>query len=137
MLEKTQYTARADINFKIDLSNESDMPSAEIESAYFYCSNPWTVLQDGRECPSTESDVPGFTRRHFIVLPVRRLHKNSWAPVKFQTKRILASTFKGEELKDSYRVTGRSILRLVTGEGNFDYEFTVDVLLEDIPFEWL
>jgi hypothetical protein len=133
-LEKTPFYASGDIDFKIDLSNESNMPSAEIESAYFYCTKHWTVLQGGRECASTESDIQAFERRHFIALPVRRLLKNSWAQVKFQTRRTLATAFKGEELKDSYRVTGRSILRLVTSEGNFDYEIPIDVLLEDIPF---
>ena len=133
-LQKTKYSAAADVDFKIDLSNESSMPSAEIEAAYFYSTKGWTVLQDGRECPSTESDLQPFDRRHFLIPPVRRLHKNSWAQVKFQTKKTLASTFKGEELKDSYRVTGRSVLRLVTAEGNFDYELPIDVTVDDIPF---
>jgi nucleoside 2-deoxyribosyltransferase len=134
ILEKTKFSAEADITFKIDLSNESNTPSAEIEAAYFYCSKGWRVLQDGRECPSTESDIQGFGRRHFVVLPVRRFSKNSWAQVAFQTKKILASTFNGEELKDSYRVAGRSVLRLVTAEGNFDYEFPIDVTVEEFPF---
>lgn len=134
LLEKTKFSAVADIGFKIDLSNESNMPSAEIEAAYFYCSKGWTVFQDGRECRSTVSDIAPFERRHFIALPVRRLPKNSWAQVEFRTKKTLASTFRGDELLDSYRLTGRSIFRLVTAEGNFDSELPIDVTVEEIPF---
>jgi hypothetical protein len=54
--------------------------------------------------------------------------------VKFSAKRILAFASKGQELKDSYRVTGRSIIRLVTVEGNFDYEFPLDVTIDELPF---
>ena len=39
--------------------------------------------------------------------------KNSWAQLKFDAKKVLAWSFKGDQLKDSYRVTGRSVLRLV------------------------
>lgn len=47
---------------------------------------------------------------------------------------MLAIAREGDELKDSYRVTGRSILRLVTSEGNYDYELSLDVLVDELPF---
>ena len=134
ILEKTKFHARADVTLKIDLLNESSLPSAEIEAAYFYSGKSWMVFQDGRECPSAESDLEPFNWRYFLSPPVRRLHKNSWAQVKIQMKRTLASTFSGDELKDSYRLGGRGVLRLVTADGNFDYELVLDVTVEDIPF---
>jgi hypothetical protein len=134
LLEKTKFIARGTVDFKIDLHNETPNTSAEIDAIYFYSRKGWALTQDGKECPSTDSDLPDFAARHFLTPPVRRLNKNSWAQVKFSAKRILAFASKGQELKDSYRVTGRSIIRLVTVEGNFDYEFPLDVTIDELPF---
>ncbi len=133
-LEKTKYSARAVVNFKIDLLNESQKTSAEIEAIYFYTTKDWTLKQDGKECPSTDSDIADFEKRHFLTPPIRKLHKNAWAQLKYSSKKTLATTFKGEELKDEYKVTGRSIIRLVTSEGNYDYDLSIDVSCEEIPF---
>jgi hypothetical protein len=133
-LEKTRYQATADIDFKIDLLNESDTPSADIEAIYFYLMSNWSVSQDGRECSSTTADLPPFTARHFLVPPVRRMPKHSWAQLKFNAKRILAWTTAGEELKDEYRLTGHTVLRLVTSEGHFDYDLSLDVTVSEFPF---
>lgn len=133
-LEKTRYSAKGIVDFKIDLHNESGAASAEIEAVYFYSSEGWELKQDGKECPSTKSDIPGFSKRHFISCPIRKLHKNSWAQLKFSSTKHLAFSWEGEELKDSYRVTGRSVLRLVTQDGNFDYDLSIDTECDEIPF---
>lgn len=133
-LKKSRFWADGEVEFEIDLLNESNKPSAEIEAAYFYSTKGWTLYQEGRECPSTDSDLPDFSKRHFLTPPLRRLHKNSWCQLKFQSKKTLAWATKGEELKDSYKVTGRSILRLVTSEGNLDYELPIDVVIDELPF---
>lgn len=133
-LEKTKYSAKAEVDFKIDLHNDSNNTSSEIEAIYFYSTKGWRLKQDGKDCPHTESDIPDFHIRHFITPPIRKLHKNSWAQLRFNSSRYLAFAKEGEELKDKYRVTGRSILRLVTPEGNFDYEISIDVECEEFPF---
>lgn len=133
-LDKQKFWAVGVVNFEIDLLNESDEASAEIEAAYFYSTKGWTLFQDGKECPSTDSDLSGFEQRHFLTPPMRRLHKNSWAQLKFQARKTLAWALKGEELKDSYKITGRSVLRLITSEGNLDYELSVEVTVDEIPF---
>lgn len=133
-LEKSKFIAWGTVDFKVDLHNDTPNTSAEIDAIYFYSNNGWTLRQDGKECPSTDSDLPDFPSRHFLFPPVRRLNKNSWAQLKFSAKRLLALAQKGEELKDSYRATGKSLIRLVTVEGNFDYEFSLDVTIDDIPF---
>ena len=133
-LEKTKYAAKGHIEITIDLLNESNSTSAEIEAIYFYSTKGWTLYQDEKECPTTDSDVTEFKARHFLTPPVRKLHKNSWAQLKIDAKKYLAFAREGDELKDSYRVTGRSILRLVTSEGNFDYELSLDVVVDELPF---
>ena len=133
-LEKTKFLALGTVSIVIDLLNESADASAEIEAAYFYSTKDWTLYQDGKECPSTDSDLLEFDQRHFLTPPMRRLYKNSWTQFRIQAKKILATAFKGEELKDYYKISGRSVLRLVTSEGNLDYELPLEVTFEDIPF---
>ena len=133
-LEKTQWTATANITFVFDLHNQSNAPSNEIEAIYFYSTRSWVVYQDGKECPSTQSDIDGFEIRHFLKPPIRKLPKGSWGQLKFDSKKTIAMAIKGEELKNSYRIGGRTILRMVTSEGNFDYAFTIDVMAEALPF---
>ena len=126
LLDKTSYNAVGNIDFKIDFSNESTRPSAEIEALYFYSTKSWKLKQGQEECPSTDSDVVGFTLRHFLTPPIRRLQAKAWAQIRFRATKALAWAFKGEELKDSYQVHGRAILRVVTSEGYFDHELNID-----------
>jgi len=134
LLEKSKFVASGTVDFKVDLHNETSNLSAEIDAIYFYSNKGWTLTQEGHECPSTDSDLPDFPARHFLTPPVRRLNKNSWAQLKFSAKRLLAVASKGEELKGSYRLAGRSLIRLVTVEGNFDYEIPLDVSVDEFPF---
>jgi len=133
-LEKTKSSAKGKVTFKIDLLNESKKTSAEIEAIYFYSTSGWELEQDGKECPSTESDISDFDKRHFISPPLRKLHRNSWAQLKFSGSKYLAFARKGEEIKDEYKISGRTVIRLVTSEGNFDYELSLDVVCEEFPF---
>lgn len=134
LLEKTKYFASGEVDFKIDLNNDSSNASSEIDAIYFYANKGWTLRQDGKNCPTTDSDLPDFPSRHFLSPPVRRLNRNSWAQLKFSAKRFLAFATEGQELKDSYRLTGRALIRLVTVDGNYDYEFPLDVKIDEIPF---
>ena len=134
LMNRTKFSVDGEVSFKIDLINESDKTSPEIESLYFYSTKNWTLYQDEKECPSTASDIKGFHKRHFLAPPLRRLQRGAWAQVKFTSRKTLAWAIKGEELKDSYRVSGRSVLRLVTSDGNFDYEIPIDVMIDECPF---
>lgn len=134
LLEKTKFFASGEVDFKFDLNNDSSNTSSEIDAIYFYSKKGWTLRQDGKDCPTTDSDLPGFPARHFLTPPVRRLNRNSWAQLKFSAKRTLAFATEGQELKDSYRLTGRVLIRLVTVDGNYDYEFPLDVTIDEIPF---
>lgn len=134
LLEKTKFSAEGIVNFKFDLHNETLTKSADIDAIYFYTSKGWTLRQDGKECPSTDSDLSGFPTRHFLTPPVGRLNKSTWAQVKFSARRVLAFAFKGEELLDSYKVAGKCAIRLVTSEGNFDYDFPLEIKVEEFPF---
>jgi hypothetical protein len=133
-LKKNSYRAQVNIDFKIDMSNESERPSAEIEAMYFYTSKVWRLTQGQQECPSTNSDIAGFAWRHFLTPPIRRLQAKAWAQLRFRGARVFAWASKGEELKDSYKVQRKAILRLVTSDGYFDHELKIDVDVDEYGF---
>ncbi len=138
VLTKTQWTALGEVTFKIDLENTSNDHAVNIQAIYFYSTKAWTLVQDDRECPSTSPEAEfasaGWEKRHFLQPPLPWLQRGAWAQVKFKAQRTLAHVLLGEELKNSYEIGGRSLLRVVTPEGNFNYEIPVDITLEDLPF---
>jgi nucleoside 2-deoxyribosyltransferase len=132
-LEKTRWAARGSVDLQIDLQNDTDEATPELETIYFYCGRGWTTSQAGHDMPSIESDLPEFQQRHFLNPPVRRLQKGGWAQLKFSMKKLLA--WAGEEpLQDSYKHAGKALLRIVTNEGIFDYPLAMDVEFIDMPF---
>ena len=133
-LEKTQWSATAKITFVVDLYNDSDTPSSDIEGAYYYTGNDWEIRQDDKECSTTESDFAPYRHRYFLNCPVKRLQRGAWAQLRFAARRRVAVAYRGEELKDSYWVAGHSMLRLVTDKDRFDYDVPVDIVVDDIPF---
>lgn len=46
----------------------------------------------------------------------------------------MATTYRGEELKDSYPIRGHALLRLVTDKGVFDYSIPVNTTADAVPF---
>jgi len=136
LLEKSKYLATVNIDFTIDMLNESNKTSSEIEAIYFYTGQGWKVEQSGQVCPSTSSDMinENYKYRYFLVPPIKKLHKNSWAQLKFSTGRVVATAFRGEELLSSYKTTGHCTIRLVTDTGNYDYKIWIDVTADEEPF---
>ncbi len=133
LLEKPDFGARADVDLIFDLHNRTNTPSPEIEAIYLYTGPKWKFSQDGQECVSTVSDVADYQERHFLKPPVRRLHSGGWAQVKLTGSKFVAYGMK-KELKDKYRLTGRTLLRITTAEGAFDYPFNIDLEVGEIPF---
>jgi nucleoside 2-deoxyribosyltransferase len=135
-LTVNKYSALAEMQFQFDFTSELESPH-EIEAIYVYSGSTWTLEQDAKKCPSTKSDLPRFTRRHFLVPPIKRMPKNGWARLEFTSRGILASAVRGQELKTSYKVVGVGVVRLATTNGDFDYEFRIDEEaseVDDIPF---
>jgi nucleoside 2-deoxyribosyltransferase len=137
-LKNSKYVAEAEIPFTIDLENTSADRAITIHAIYIYSTTQWKLYQDNKECASTAADeqfaAQGFRRRHFVQPPLQILQKEAWAQVKFNARGILATAFKGEQLQESYNVRGRSVMRIITADGNFDHDISIDVKVDDIPF---
>ena len=135
VLEKSQFYATGVLDFRIDLFNDSGAASEEIEALYFYAGNSWQITQNGLNCERGDSDLADYKYLYLLSPPRNKIPKNSWLPLIFTAKRHLDDTFRGEELKDSYPVAGRAILRIVTSSGTFDHQILIDVEVSDeIPF---
>lgn len=133
-LTKTEHSAKASIQFRLDLFNETSSPSPEISAIYFYTGTNWSLKQDDKQCPHTDADLAPFKFRYFLAPPVRRLEPGAWAQVTFEASRYIAYAWRGDEIKDSYSVGGRSVFRIVTTAGNFDYEESFNIEVSDVPF---
>jgi len=129
-------SAKGTLNFRIDLYNDSEDTSQEIESIYFYAGNNWKIQQGDTACEQGESDIPEFKHLYFLRTPQAKIPRKSWLPLRFSASRTLDSSWDERPLEDSYDVKGRALLRLATSNGIFDHEISIDVKCEydDIPF---
>jgi hypothetical protein len=137
-LEKTKTSAKGELDFKVDFENTSTDKPINIQSLYLYTRKQWTIHQDGKECPSSPADSPflgkGFDVRHFLTPPLPVLQKGAWAQLKFQFRSYFAFAHRGDKILDEYHFKGICILRIVTSDGNFDFELPMDVSFDEIPF---
>lgn len=132
-LELNRIYAKGTVRLEIDMNNHGDSVFGEIESIVLYVGSGWTFSQNGYPCPKTVSDVDGYDERHALVPQVRRLPVLSWAQVSIVGSKILAWAHR-EELQDSYKISGRALIRIVTSERWFDFEKTLEIEVDDLPF---
>jgi hypothetical protein len=133
-LETSANWAECSVWFTFDFFNDSSKPSAEIDAVYLYSGNDWSLKLSDKECPVIKSDVAPYSHRCFITPPVSRLQSNSWAQMSLSGKRIVATKWHGDEIRDNYRINGTVLLRLMTNNGIFDYEFNLNLVAEKLPF---
>lgn len=138
LLEKDDWTADAKVDLTFDLSNETTVPSPEIEAIYFDTGRGWTFKQDGRECAARTVEGDKNSVSHFLRSPVRRLQAGSWAEIKISGEKTLATKFgkKNKEVvfKDKYRVAGRARVRVLTTDGAFEFPIDLDIEVDEFPF---
>lgn len=135
-LIKATYTATSDVTLTFDINNHTSEISPDILSIYFLTGAGLTYFQDGQEClhSAAEHNLGGYTTRHFVNPPSRRLVKDDWAQVKLVGRKVVALAFNGEELKDSYALAGRVIFRMATPRGNFDTTVNLQITVDEMPF---
>lgn len=101
---------------------------------YFYTSDKWSYNQDNQECAKTNSDLQEYKLRHLIRSPVRLLTRNGWSQVKLIGEKVMASKWEGQEVKSSYLLSGKALVRVVTARDPYDYPFNLLVKVEEFPF---
>lgn len=134
ILTKDKYFATAEVTICLDLHNRTSWISPDINGIYFYTGSNWRFRQDKQECPQSETSEQGFKLRHFIQAPMPRLPKGGWGQVKLIGEKTVGTAFKGEQLKDSYELTGVALLRVSTARGDFDSPINLKVVADEFPF---
>lgn len=133
-LDKTEYSDTAKINLKIDFTNTSKDKSINIDAIYLYTQDGWKYSQNGTECPQVKSDLSNYHIKHQIVPQIVKISKGNWSQISLKGSRLLATSFNGEELKEKYNLQGVVTIRVVTNKGAFDYEKSLNLTIENIPF---
>ena len=136
VLDKTKHIAKGTLNFRIDLYNDSEDTSQEIESIYFYSGKNWSIIQGDTKCEQGESDIPEFKHLYLLRTPQVKIPRKSWLPLRFSASRTMDTSWDDRPLEDSYPVKGRALLRIATSNGIFNHEISIDVTCEydDVPF---
>jgi len=133
-LIRTKYSATAKVEIYLDLHNRSPDNSPDIEAIYFYMGKAWSFRQDNQECAQTKSDLEEFHLRHLIRSPVRRLTKDGWAQVKLVGEKLMGYSWQGKELQDSYQLTGRALVRVLSARETYEYPLSLEVEVSYLPF---
>ncbi len=134
-LEKSKFYAKGILDFRIDMFNDSDSASEEIEALYLYAGNEWSITQNNVNCERGESDMEPFKYLYLLTPPRNKIPKKSWIPLIFKAQRNLDSAFRGNKLKDAYEVNGVALLRIVTSSGKYDHQIIINLhISEDLPF---
>lgn len=133
-LEKSKFSDTANIQLQIDFINKTS-ETVNIEAIYLYTKNGWKYKQNGIVCPNANSDLTRYDIKHQIRSPLPRLSKgNNWTQVLLEGTRVLALTYKGDELKEEYPLQGVIVIRVVTDKGSFDFETLLKLTISNIPF---
>jgi hypothetical protein len=106
--------------------------SPDIDAIYLYTGPGWTYKQDGNECPEAPADGTRF--RHFLRSPAPRLAKGRWAQIKVTGRKMLASTTRGQQLEDSYKLSGYVTARVSMSKGDFDSIINLTMDVDALPF---
>lgn len=133
-LSKTKYDATAKISIYLDIKNGTQFISPDIEAIYFYTGGGWAYKQDGQDCPKTKADFEDYTLKHLIKSPVARLPRGGWAQVKLIGEKVIAWSWKGDEIKDSYKLSGKALIRVLTANSVFDYPLNIELEVAEFPF---
>ncbi|MGJ0534443.1 hypothetical protein [Methylocystis sp.] len=133
-LEKTKFRAEAKISIKLDIRNNTNISSPNIDAIYFYTGGGWKFKQDGHDCAATKAEFEGYSLRHMLKVPLSRVPKGGWAQIKLEGEKTMAATWEGRELKDSYKLTGKALVRVMTENDTYDYPLNLDLEVSEFPF---
>lgn len=134
ILNITDSMAEADIDFKIDIENTSEKKAIEVQAIYIYSSSKWNITQNGLVIPSKDSDIKNYSFKYLVSLDTYKIPKGGWRQIGVNAKRGLAYSWKGEEIKDSYKVNGNLLIEIATDKGAYTKKIPLNLNISDLPF---
>lgn len=133
-LNNTTENSEVILDLKIDIENISKSTIKNISAIYFYSQKSWTITQDGNKLPTTKSDIKGFNHRYFLKPPVDTLLKGGWTQTELKCQFIIASKWRGDEIKESYNIGGKLLMKINTDKETFDFELIINQVVDELPF---
>lgn len=134
LLERDEFQASVSLRLLMDIENTRDTGFGEIESVTLYHGNRWEFSQNGQACPKTKSDNPLFFERHQLSATLRRIGPKGWTQVIVAGRKLVHDFSDKGAPKDAYKLAGRVMARISTATGDFDFESSLDVQVDDLPF---
>lgn len=133
-LETTDEYAEANINFIIDIENKSNKTSPEIQAIYLYSSKMWNIKQHGKKLSYKKSDLKPYSYKYQLSIDSPKIPKKGWIQIELNTSRIIAESWEGEEIKDSYSIQGNMLIEIATDKGNFSKKIPISIYIDTLPF---
>jgi len=125
-LVETDYSVRANIELGIDVYNQLNDQSIEVNGIYLYFSDDsWALVQSDIECSKIHSDIEGFAIRFFIKPPLKVLGAGAWMPCKIIGSRVFKNKWDVSTDNSDKFVTESCLLRLTTDSQPIDINFEV------------
>ncbi|WP_318310494.1 hypothetical protein [Flagellimonas crocea] len=134
ILETTEEFANANIDFTLDIENKSNRVSPEIQAVYIHSSKQWNIKQRGNKIPNRKSDLKPYNYKYHLNLDITKIPKKGWTQIEFNTSRILAYAYDGEEIRDNYTIQGNLFLEIATEKGSFNFKIPLSVYIDTLPF---
>ncbi len=133
LLEKGEYFHEGTFDLIIKMRNPTDQKSPEIEAIHVLTTSEWTASDGGTAC---EFDLSGKPRlkKNLVVPKLKRIAPKAFAQERVRLKKQFWSKWDGVEEKDSYTAKGKLPIEIVTSEGTLNYDFSMEVELDEIPF---
>lgn len=133
-LNTTNETAEAEIEFTLDIENKTNKTSPEIHSIYLHLNQEWTLKQDGKKAPYKKSDIKPFNYRYQVQPSMDKIPKKGWCQVKLSAYKLLATTWEGDEIKDSYTLKGNILVEVVTELETYSKTIPLSTYIDILPF---
>lgn len=134
VLSTTDEYAEAKINFNIDIENKSNRVSPEIHAIYLHSSNIWNIKQNDKKVTYRKSELKSYNYKYSLSIENNKIPKKGWTEIELVSSKILANSWKGEEIKDSYTVAGNIYIEIITEKGSYSKRIPISVYIDTLPF---
>ena len=132
ILEKNDFQHEGNFHLTINLQNNSDRRSPEIEAIYLTTSKSWKASVENKPCPT--NTIEDDKIKHQISPPIRRLAPGAFMKIEVNLRKRFWSKFTGEEPKNEYVAKGFMVVDVGTSEGTITFQEDLEVLFDELPF---
>ncbi|WP_309663680.1 hypothetical protein [Tabrizicola sp.] len=132
-LVKTEYVHTGSFDLVIDIRNQTNQRSPEIEAIYVNTLKDWSATAHGKDCPYEIVDGNRI-KRSLITPSIRRLAPGAFSQERLSLSKPFWTKWNGKEQKDTYSSKGTVRIEISTSEGTLLHELPIEVSFDENPF---